>query len=75
MTKKTPGRLVSFATKDGKLQKAIAYNHEQAAEFSNVKKVFIRYIDDNFNPQKDEHGKNLVGLKDAEKLTVIGFVD
>lgn len=72
---KTRGKIVTFTTKEGQQQKAIAYNHEQAAEFSKVKKVFIRYIDDKFIPQKDEKGKNIVGLKDADKLRVIGFVD
>lgn len=72
---KSRGRLVKFTTKEGKEQKAIAYQYEQAVEFSKVKKVFIRYVDDDMMPQKDENGKKIVGLKDVEKLTVIGFVD
>lgn len=69
------GILVSFKTKEGNTQKAIAYNSEQAEEFSKVKKVFLRYVDDRFRPIKDETGKNVVGLKDQSLLTIIGYVD
>lgn len=75
MSKGTKGVIVSFKTKEGTIQKAIAYNHEQAVEFTNVKKVFIRYVGDDFKPMKDPNGKNIVGLKDKELLTVIGFID
>lgn len=69
------GILVSFKTKEGTIQKAIAYNSEQAAEFTRVKKVFLRYVGDDLLPMKDEFGKNIVGLKDSEILTLIGYVD
>lgn len=69
------GRLYSFIDSKGQKQKAVAYESEQASEFTKVKKVFIRYVGDDFLPMKDNEGKNIVGLKDNEHLTLIGYVD
>lgn len=73
---KRSGKLVSFKTSDGKIQKAIAYDDEQSAEYSKVKRVFVRYIGDDFMPLRDKvDGQKIVGLKEADSLTIFGFVD
>ena len=72
---KRTGKLVHFKDSNGVKVIAVAYDDEQSVEFSKVKKVFIRYLGGNYLPLKDNNGKNIVGLKDADKLTIFGFVD
>lgn len=75
--KKSRGKIVTWRDKDNNKHVGIAYDNEQAAEFKQVKKAFVRHIDgDTYQPIKEMmSGKNIVGLYDAEKLTIIGFVD
>lgn len=75
MSRISRGKIVTFINSEGNKQIAIAYDSEQAAEFSKVKKVFVRYLDSNLLPMKDDQGKNIVGLKDLKLLTIIGFID
>jgi hypothetical protein len=67
---KNPGMI--FQIKDG--GKCIAYNKKQDKAFGD--RLLINHVDDNYEPIKDEAtGKNLVGLKSKELLTLIGYVD
>lgn len=72
---KRPGSYVKYTDKAGKVQRGIAYNDEQSPEFKNVNRVFIRLIDDNFQPKLDENGKKIIALKFSSEITVCGFVD
>jgi hypothetical protein len=72
---RNPGKLVEFKTKDNIMQKAIAYDAEQDPAFKKVNKVFIRYVDNAFQFQRDGTGKKIVGLKAATELKLIGFID
>lgn len=54
--------------------KAIVRHSEQRKEFADLKKRFIHYLDDEFNPIM-ENGKEKTGLKDIDKLKMIGYVD
>ena len=48
---------------------------DQKPAFSNHGKVFFRSIDSNFQPVRDKDNKALIGVKDIDKLTVIGYFD
>lgn len=54
--------------------KAISYHKEQLKEFVDLKKQFIHYIDDNYQPIMI-NGKPKTGLKANDKLKVIGRID
>lgn len=69
------GRIVSFLTREKKTQYGIAYVKDQNKTFEQSKKVFVRYIGDDYLPMKDKDGKEIVGLKDSIELSTIGFVD
>ena len=55
--------------------KAISYNAEQRPEFEKLRKYFIHYLDDKYQPVLDDQGKEKTGLKAGDKLTLIGYVD
>jgi hypothetical protein len=73
---KRPGYYLQYTDKEGKIQKAIAYHDEQDDSYKRQKRVFIRLIDDRFQPKIDpDTGKKLVSLKYASDFKIIGFLD
>lgn len=54
--------------------KAIAKHREQEQAFRDAKKVFIHYMDDEYQPIMVE-GKEKTGLMDSARLKVIGMFD
>ena len=54
--------------------KAMAIDSEQRKEFVDMDKVFIHYMNDDFEPII-ENGKEKTGLKTRSKLQIIGYFD
>lgn len=71
MARGNPGLLLSIEGGG----KAIAYHKEQEPQFKELKKHFIHYLDDDMHPVLGEDGKPKSGLKDNDKLKIIGYVD
>lgn len=68
---KNPGQLLQ----DAEGNKFIAYNKEQHASFSQIKKLLVHHMTDDFKPKTDKEGKRIVGLKAIDKLKLIGYTD
>lgn len=77
MARGNPGKIVTWQNTKGETKYGIAYSKEQAAAFTNVKKVFVRHVLEDFTTKETdpESGKNVIGLVAMEKLKVIGYVD
>lgn len=70
----TSGYLVEYASKDGSKQMGIVRHSEQKKEFKEIKKCLVRLINDDHTEKKDESGKKVIALKNAELLKLIGYV-
>lgn len=69
-----PAQIVTFESKDKTIQKALIYQSDQRKSYSNYRKIFIRLVNEDFTP-KTIKGKEVIALKDAADLTIIGFQD
>ena len=74
-TQSNKGLIVSYIDKGGKLQFALALYIDQKPQFANFGKVFLRLLDEEFNPMKSGEGKNLIAVKHKKELTQVGFQD
>lgn len=67
---KKSGILVSIDTGG----KGMAYHGEQEQAFKDLKKHYIHYLDDSYNPIY-VNGKAKKGLIDSSRLKLMGYVD
>lgn len=74
---KDRGYYVQYVDKQGKRQKAMVHYSEQEQGFKNIKKLFVRLINDDMTFKTDplQGNKKLVSLVDQSKCLIIGYFD
>jgi hypothetical protein len=72
---KDSGSLVRYIDSDGQVRQGIVKHSEQSEEFKKYNKVLIRLLNNDMTVKKDEHGKEIVVLKDSSKVIITGFID
>jgi len=73
--KDSQGYIVEYATKNGKMQRAVALHREQTKIFKDSARAFLRLIDIDGNYIENKDGKKIISVKQISELTIIGFQD
>jgi hypothetical protein len=69
------GTIFKYTDKEGKEQKAVAFQSEQISAYFNSRKVFLRLLNDDFTEKTNEERKKIVAVKHYNELVQIGFWD
>lgn len=70
------GRVLTWTNDKGEKKIGIARHAKQSKAFTDVHKIFVEYVDERYQPIRDpETGKKYVGLVQAWKVKLIGFID
>jgi hypothetical protein len=75
MSKESGGYYVEWTGKSGALEKGVVMYADQKESFRQYRKVMIRVCNDDLTLKKDEAGRQIISLREAGEIKVIGYID